>query len=194
MPWGNPGFFVGKAIVIRVGRDWKFHEKTVTSCQVGLKTIVCRLVQVDVQEYQSKESTGSQMRFVVENDWSDLGGYINWPYPAWFDFVRLIPYESDAERFPDRVIELVPRPAYLLDRQLFPSLDCKKKSILLAAWAYGHGLPYRFLAVSQKPNGEVHHVFPQIDFGEGWSNEDATFASFMSGMGQPLTFAAELIK
>lgn len=123
---------------------------------------------------------------------ADIAPYAGWPFSAWFDFVRLIPYESDEERFPERVIELVPRPAYLLDRDLFPKIDCKKKAILVGAWAHLRGLPFRFLAVSSRGDRAIHHVFPQIDFGDGWVTVDATFPEFAIGQPYDVTYAAEL--
>lgn len=131
---------------------------------------------------------------LVAEFWPDLGSCLRWPFRAWFDYVRAIPYISDEERFPARVVEVVSRPAYLLDRRIFPRIDCKKKSVLIAAWAKGNHLPYRFLAVSHQPDKFVHHVFPQIDFGRGWVNVDATFPGFQIGQAQPATFAAELMK
>lgn len=129
---------------------------------------------------------------MVNQYWMDLGPFLSWPFSAWFDLVRLIPYQSDATRFPDRVIELVSRPAYLLDRDIFPKIDCKKKAILVAAWAKGNGLPYRFLAASMRDDGFIHHVFPQIDFGRGWITADATFPDFEIGQGFDITHAEEL--
>jgi transglutaminase-like putative cysteine protease len=117
---------------------------------------------------------------------------VAWDFRSFFDFVRAIPYVSDDDRFPGRVVELVPRPAHLLDRGRFPALDCKKKAILIGAWARGNGYPYRFLAVSHRVDREVHHVFPQINFGKGWVTVDATFPDFEIGAPQPVTFAAEL--
>lgn len=125
--------------------------------------------------------------------WMDLGSFLAWPFSAWFDYVRLIPYQSDSSRFPGRIIELVSRPAYLLDRGIFPTIDCKKKAILIGAWARAHGFPYRFLAVSMDEDGHIHHVFPQIDFGRGWVTADATFADFEIGRGFDVTRAEELL-
>lgn len=149
-------------------------------------------VEILAQDFDGKEATGHEIRDTVERYYTDLGPYLRWTFPAWFDFVRLIPYASDETRFPGRIIELVPRPAYLLDRGLFPKIDCKKKAILIASWARGNGFPYRFLAVSGRPDKRVHHVFPQINFGGGWVTADATFPDFSIGQNQSLTFAAEL--
>jgi hypothetical protein len=149
-------------------------------------------VELEIREHEGKELTGAEMHRLIRGYWSDLAGVLSCPFPQWFDSVRLIPYISDEERFPGRVIELVPRPAFLMDRNLFPQIDCKKKSILLSSWAWGNKIPYRLLAVSHRPDKEVHHVFPQIDFGNGWINADATFPQYRIGMPQPVTFATEL--
>lgn len=149
-------------------------------------------VIVETRDHEGKELTGHEMREMVKGYWMDLGSFLRWPFAAWFDFVRLIPYESDEEKFPERTIELVPRPAFLLNRHIFPRIDCKKKAILICAWAEGNGFPWRFLAVSARADKAVHHVFPQIDFGNGWENVDATFPEYAIGQGQSLTFAAEL--
>lgn len=149
-------------------------------------------VKIRVQDLEGKEVTGREMYQASKDFAGDLGPYSAWPFAAWFDFVRLMPYESDESRFPWRVVELVPRPAYLLDRSLFPEVDCKKKAILLGAWAHANHKPFRFLAVSSREDKQIHHVFPQIDFGDGWVTVDATFPEFRIGQAHPITYAAEL--
>lgn len=129
---------------------------------------------------------------MVRDYWPDLGRYLLYPFPAFFDMVRKIPYESDEERFPARTVELVPRPLYILDRSVMPKIDCKKKAILVGAWAYGNHFPYRFISSSERPDKAIHHVFPQIDFGFGWHNVDATFPSYAIGQKYPVTYAEEL--
>lgn len=149
-------------------------------------------MEIGIQEHEGKELTGYEMRQMADLYWMDLADFLGWRFSNWFDFVRLIPYESDDSRFPARIIEIVPRPAYLLDRNLFPKIDCKKKAILVGAWARGNGIPYRFIAVSHTPDKSIHHVFPQVDFGAGWVNVDATFPEFRIGQGQPVTHAEVL--
>lgn len=151
-------------------------------------------MKVTTMAHGGKELTGRQMYQVTENHWSDLGRYAAWSFPAFFEFVREIPYSPDDEKFPARVVEVVSRPKYLLDGKTFPRMDCKKKAVLIGSWAKANGFPYRYVAVSHRPTREVHHVMPQIDFGRGWVNADATFPQFEIGQGQPVTFAAELSK
>lgn len=149
-------------------------------------------VELGIAAHKGKELTGYEMGEMVKSFSSDLGRYAQWPFNDFFDFVRLIPYISDDDRFPSRVLELVPRPLYLLDRFLFPAIDCKKKAVLIASWARENGFPWRFIAASARPDGAIHHVFPQIDFGYGWVTVDATFPDFRIGQGHEITFGAEL--
>jgi hypothetical protein len=151
-------------------------------------------VKVSYQDHEGKELTGREMYRLAEIYSSDLGEFAAWPFSAFFDYVRCIPYLSDEDRFPSRMVEVLSRPKYLLDRSIFPRIDCKKKAILIGAWATANQLPFRFVAVSHKPDKSIHHVFPQINFGDGWINADATFPTFRPGQPQPVTFAAELIK
>lgn len=151
-------------------------------------------VILDVKDHEGKELTGREMHKMVKRFWPDLGAYINYPFPRFFDHVRRLPYQSDEEIFPERTIELVPRPRYILDGNTMPKVDCKKKAILIAAWAHANGFPYRFIASSEKGTKEIHHVFPQIDFGRGWVNVDATFPHYEIGQSYPVTYAEELTK
>lgn len=144
------------------------------------------------QDYDGKEATGREMYRMVSDFWLDVAPFMVWDFPDWFDFVRAIPYVSDDQLFPDQIVELLSRPWWLLDPRLFPGMDCKKKAILIACWAYANRCPFRFLAVSEVPSKKIHHVFPQIDFGNGWENCDATFPSYRIGQKYPITYAEEL--
>ncbi len=134
------------------------------------------------------------MYWLVDTFFADLGSWLRRSFQDFYNYVKSIPYISDVERFKDRVLEIVPRPAWLLDRTLFPKIDCKKKAILIGAWAKGNGFPFRFIAVSERPDHEVTHVFPQVDFGNGFINADATLSEYHIGQGFQVTYAAELQK
>ncbi len=86
-----------------------------------------------------KELTGKRMYETVAANFSDLGSWLKKPFPQWFDYVKSIPYVADSDRFRDRLLEVVPRPSYCMDRKMFPRIDCKKKSILIGSWAEGNG-------------------------------------------------------
>lgn len=104
--------------------------------------------------------------------WRDLGGYLDTTLKSFFNSVREIPYLEDQEE------EIIARPKYLLDRKKFAGLDCKKKSVLLGAYFNAHGMPWRLVTVSEKPNKEIHHIFPQVKIGDRWLNADATYSDY----------------
>lgn len=153
--------------------------------------------EISAQPHQGKELTGRYMYQFAENYPEDMAPFRRLPFSVWYGMVRDIPYQSDDELFPDavgRVVEVVARPAYLLDRSIFQSLDCKKKSILIGAWAAVNGCPFCFLAVSENPSREVHHVFPMVDVGYGWETADATLPEYRIGQVFPLTYVEELTR
>lgn len=148
-------------------------------------------MEIEIATHDGKEGAGRQMYALARRFCADLGSLGGAGAQEFFEFVRRIPYVADDVRFPDRVIELLGRPRHLLDRRIFPALDCKKKSLLIGAWAERNGVPYRFVAVSHSPTKRIHHVFPQLDLGNGWVNADATFGPL--GAPQPATYAEVLI-
>jgi hypothetical protein len=95
------------------------------------------------------------------------------PLPRFYNLVRRIPYRRD-----DNPVEVVARPKYLIERAR-GGLDCKKKAVLLGAWFNANGYrplkDWRFVAMSSKPSGSIHHVFPQINLSGEWRNADATY-------------------
>lgn len=95
------------------------------------------------------------------------------PLTEYHDFVRRIPYRRD-----DKPVEVVSRPKYIL-QCAGGGADCKKKAILLGAWFQARGLrplrQWRFIAVSKRPDREIHHVLPQVLVSGVWRNADATY-------------------
>ena len=154
------------------------------------------MITLGLLHHGGKELTGRYMYHFAENYSSDLGGLRSLSFPAWYDRVKSIPYRSDDELFPEeagRVVEVVARPGVLLSRRIWPGLDCKKKSILCGAWASANRRPFAFLAVSEIPSREIHHVLPVIDFdGRGFRTADATFPEYEIGAAFPITYAEEL--
>jgi len=152
------------------------------------------MIEFQKEPYTGKELSGQRMYEMCFRFFADLDGLERLPFPDFFDRVRGIPYATD-EEITGRDDEVAARPLYLLDRKIFPFLDCKKKAILIGSWARAQKPPlaFRFLAVSEYPDKKIHHVFPQIDFGAGWINCDATFSNFKIGMGHPVTRAEELV-
>jgi len=130
-------------------------------------------VKVSYQDHEGKELTGREMYRLAEIYSSDLGEFAAWPFSAFFDYVRCIPYLSDEDRFPSRMVEVLSRPKYLLDRSIFPRIDCKKKAILIACWAKCKNISYRFVAVGEL-GGPVSHVFCQVKESGTWCTMDCT--------------------
>ena len=139
-----------------------------------------------------KDQTGRIMYDLVDDCFADLGEYRRWPFEAYFDHVRRMPYLSDDRRYAGRVVEELSRPSYALAGLRGP-IDCKKKAIHIGSWAKANGHPFRFLAISERSDKKIHHVAPQIDFGNGWVNADATLSGYSIGMPwSAATYAEEL--
>lgn len=153
------------------------------------------MVTVDIMPHEGKEKTGRWMYHFAENYNEDLGSFRHLPFSRWFDRVAAIPYGSDDEIFPEagsEVVEVVARPEYLMNRKTWPRLDCKKKAILIGAWASANDTPFAFLAVSEKPSKEIHHVFPVVCLNGRWVTADATFPDYRIAQAFPITYAEEL--
>jgi len=154
------------------------------------------MIDLGILNHGGKELTGKYMYHYAEKYSNDLGAAARLPFETWYNRVKNIPYASDDTLFPeepDRIVELVARPGLLLNPKIFPRLDCKKKSILLGAWAAANNRDFRFLAVSEIPSKEIHHVMAAVDYdGQGLKLIDATFPSYYLGKKYPITFAQEL--
>ncbi len=151
-------------------------------------------MDVQARKHRGKELTGQLMYHFAEAFTDDLGFNAAIPFESWHAKVRAIPYQSDDELFPapNAVVEVLARPAYLLDSSLWPAIDCKKKAILVGAWCAKNKVPYAFVATSEYPSGDIHHVLPVVKMGNGWVTADATFPGFQIGQAYPITKAEEL--
>lgn len=130
-------------------------------------------MQREVAPLTSKEQTGRAMYRMVEIGFAggDLSGAAKLPLPSFFDRVRRIPYRRD-----QKGREVVARPRILLSE--FSALDCKKKAILMASWFRAHGIPFRFLAVSENPSRKFHHVYVIAKVAGKWRPVDATYSHY----------------
>ncbi len=91
--------------------------------------------------------------------------------PEYFDIVRKIRYQRDPKHK-----EVTARPGIILKNM--DAADCKKKAILMGAYFEEHGIPYRYIACSQRPDRQIHHVFTQAKMGGEWRNVDPTYARY----------------
>lgn len=128
--------------------------------------------------HRGKNATMAEMARMVRDYPEDLRRFRGIDLRALFESVRKIPYGEDLFLYGNGDAELVARPRFLLDRRLFPRLDCKKKAILMASWAEENGIPWRFVAVCENGSGDAHHVFTQMQFADEWRNVDPTFPNF----------------
>lgn len=96
--------------------------------------------------------------------------------PEIHSVVKNIPYKKDTEP-----VEVIARPARLLNGEFYSGIDCKKKAIIIGAWAKKNGVPYRLIASSRRPDRKYHHVFPQVRIGGAWVNTDATYKNMRLG-------------
>jgi len=103
-----------------------------------------------------------------------------------FNMVKNIPYKKDTEP-----VEVLARP-YIVFQNMHKGADCKKKSILMGAWAACNRKPYRFVGISKKADKSIHHVFPQIKLSGAWVNADATYPENVLGETKKTTFAEVL--
>lgn len=136
---------------------------------------------------RNKEQTGRRMKLLIGRFARDLDcvvvrrGRRSIPLSdlsamAVHSLVKNIPYKKDTAP-----IEVVARPARLLNGEFYTGLDCKKKSIVLGAWAVRNHIPYRLIASSRRPDKKYHHVFPQIRLNGSWVNFDATYKNMRIG-------------
>ena len=123
----------------------------------------------------SKYRTVKEIKTAVNTYHRDLLSFpklMNMNVSQFYDYVKKIPYVRDVPQ-----AEIVSRPKYLLS--IFPALDCKKKSILMASFMLlkrGRG-SYRFVLSSNRPDGNIGHIFTQIHDGTRWINADATYSN-----------------
>lgn len=128
---------------------------------------------------------------------SDLHSYADTDPRDFFELVRRIPYRMD-EAIPflggKNPGEILARPGLLLNNDLFPALDCKKKSLLQAAQAEMAMVPWRLVVIQEVGASDFHHIFPQIKVFGKWHNADATFPEYFFGQSKPNVLNAEVFQ
>lgn len=129
-----------------------------------------------VKRLHDKQETGQEMYNLARNYHTDIDAFeVNGqplskiPFPQYFDIIRAIPFRQDTTG-----IEVVSRPFHLFSTP-FNGWDCKKKGIALASWLESNNIPWRFVAVSRRPNGDIHHVITQANLNGAWHDIDATY-------------------
>lgn len=126
-----------------------------------------------VQPLSSRTQTGTEI-YESARYFQDLGTHLDSSLRNFYDFVKNIPYKEDL-----LPTEIVSRPRFLLQRRYnLKGLDCKKKAVLMGAWLNAHNIPWRLIAVSERPDKAIHHVFVQAKIHNEWKNVDATYPEY----------------
>jgi len=84
---------------------------------------------VSVLSHRGAEKTGREMKRLINQYSHDIIPLHKLPIIKYFDKIKNIPYRNDQAIFSDRS-EIIARPKYLLNKGLYPKLDCKKKQFL----------------------------------------------------------------
>lgn len=142
---------------------------------------------VKIIPLEDRIQTGKEITWLSKNFWPDLDytGDLDKTLPQFYNKVKNIPYEEDS------IDEIIARPLFLLDREKFPALDCKKKAVLMSSYLEAHGEPWRLVTNSELPSKEIHHIFPQMNIEGEWYNVDATYPEYELWEPKPETTAAE---
>ena len=136
---------------------------------------------------KTKYRTVWEVKYATNEYFKDLLDFptlSNMDIEEYFDYVKKIPYTKDAKN-----VEVVSRPKYLLNKKVFPALDCKKKAILMGSFMLlKHGPEsYRFIISSNRPDKQIGHIFTQINIDGSWINADATYAQNQIGKTKKIT-------
>jgi len=118
--------------------------------------------RLTLTDLQSPEHTAGEMVRLVKTYCKDIGERAKWPIIRFFDFVRNLEYRADPVNN-----ETISRPAFLLEKN-WPARDCDDKSILLASWCECNGVPWKFVAKSDRPDRRLHHVYVMACFNGKW--------------------------
>jgi hypothetical protein len=132
---------------------------------------------VSVHALLDKQQTGNEMARLVRKYSRDLRHFrttdnkplLDLSLQEFYEAVRDIPYQVDR-----RGIEIITRPWHALTSN-WPGLDCKKKSVIIASYLQEKNIPWRFVAVSSRPDGEIHHVLVEAKINGQWIEADATY-------------------
>lgn len=131
---------------------------------------------VEIKRLTDKSQTGREMSRLVHKYHRDIDLFqvhgaplSKIPLDQYFSIVSRLPYKKDSEP-----VEVVSRPYHLLAGP-WAGWDCKKKAILIASYFENRNIPWRFVAVSSQPGGQIHHVIVQAKIDNEWVDIDATY-------------------
>jgi hypothetical protein len=136
----------------------------------------------------SVQDTGREMERLVRQYHLDVSPFDDYTLEEFYNLVKKIPYRPDPES-----IEFVQRPRYTLSKWNTPlACDCDDKAITMGAWLYRHGIPFQFLAVSNRPDKKLHHATLRA-----WINGkeciiDATYPKNELFVTKPITYEEKI--
>lgn len=142
-------------------------------------------MKIGIHDLKSRTQSGREI-YRAAKYYNDLGKYLDTTLQNFYNYVKSIPYRIDPFWG-----EIIARPKYLIDRSKFPFLDCKKKAVLIGAWLNAHNIPWRAVAVSERPDKQIHHVFIQARINNDWRNIDATYNDMVLFEAKPEVTRAE---
>lgn len=131
-----------------------------------------------MRELRDKEQTGREMYDLATTYADDIDQFVDAqtgkplseiPLAQYYSIIRSIPFRKDTHG-----VEVVTRPYHLFTAP-WQGWDCKKKGIALAAYLAKNGIPFRFVSVSRRPDGAIHHVLIQAMVDGEWRDVDATY-------------------
>lgn len=133
---------------------------------------------INVSELTSKEQTGEEMYRLVDDFSGDIKDYYisggrslaDISLPEYYNIIKNIPFREDKKG-----VEVVTRPLHLFSAP-WRGWDCKKKGIAIASWLKENHVPWKFTAVSRKPDGRIHHVIVKAEWNGKWLPIDATYS------------------
>lgn len=127
-------------------------------------------MKITEQPFKGIYQTGAKMRQFVKKYHSDVKHLDALSIEECFYLIANLPYIADPEDG-----EYIQRPKATLSDEAF-FRDCDDKCITLGACLYRRGVPFQFVAVSEDPMEEIHHVVIYADLGEMGSHFlDATY-------------------
>jgi len=126
-------------------------------------------MKLSIETLQGVAHTGATMEKFVRLYYTDCKHLFHCSLQRYFDLIKNLPYIADPHG-----IEFVSRPALTLtNKTLFR--DCDDKAVLIGCYLYHKNIPFRFIAVSEKPTKELHHTLVEVQT-EPKAYIDATYS------------------
>lgn len=127
------------------------------------------LGKLTVVTLQGIQQTGALMERLTKQYYTDIAAYADLSLKDFFNTVKRQKYIADPKK-----IEFVQRPKFSLN-PLAKFRDCDDKAVEIGSYLYWHGVPLRYLAVSNRPDGKIHHVLVQAEINGARKIIDATY-------------------